>query len=105
MENECRRVEDLIQSEDKQINDYSEAFGKYTEQKIETSRQNTLYRESLSHLQCQNSGLIGQLETFQRENEEVMYMLRRDEDYKELKVTIGSSIQTAQDIMTKKRYA
>ena len=39
----------------------------------------------------------------ERENEEVMYMLKRDEDYKELKVTIGGSISTAQEIIYKKK--
>ena len=47
--------------------------------------------------------MIASLEGMERENEEVMYMLKRDEDYKELKVTIGGSISTAQEIIYKKK--
>lgn len=57
----------------------------------------------MSKLQCQNSSLVAQLETLQRENEECIYMLKRDEDYKELKITIGGSISTAQEIVYKKK--
>jgi hypothetical protein len=39
----------------------------------------------------------------ERENEEAMYMLKRDEDYKELKLTIEGSIGTAQQIIYKKK--
>lgn len=47
--------------------------------------------------------LIANLEGMERENEEAMYMLKRDEDYKELKLTIEGSIGTAQQIIYKKK--
>merc|ERR1712006_10426 len=89
---------------DKLVAELNTELNMQNDKKIELNRENREYKELLSRLQCQNSTLVAQLETLQRENEECTYMLKREEDYKELKVTIGASISTAQEILQKEAF-
>lgn len=100
---ELKKLDDMVSTEEKTTGVLGEELQVYNERKVDLTRENRELSDLLRKLQCQNSSLIANLEGMERENEEVMYMLKRDEDYKELKVTIGGSISTAQEIIYKKK--
>ena len=102
-ESELRRVDDLVVNEQRNYENLNEEYKTLMEKKTEINKVNVSYRETLNQLQCQNSSLVGQLETFQRENEEICAMLRRDEDYKECAITVGASMNTASEMVSKKK--
>jgi len=100
---ELRKLDDQLTIEDRTTGILSEDLQIHNEKKADLARENRELSDLLRKLQCQNSSLIANLESMERENEEAMYMLKRDEDYKELKITIGGSISTAQEIVYKKK--
>jgi len=101
VEIEFKKIEDKLQLETRQEYELSREVKKEDENRVKLASENRELRDALTSMGSYNSSLISQLETFQRENEEIKDILNRDRLYHELKRNVGDSMKLAREMLLK----